>query len=52
MLRAVELGMSLSDLDLIDIGLLLDMIITKDADAREAGKPVVYQATQEDMDRL
>lgn len=50
MLRAVELGISVADLDLLDIGLVLDMFTEKindDADYEET-----YEATQEDMDNF
>ena len=47
MLRALEIGLSVRDLDLISIGLLLDMWTEK------ANDQVKYRriATQEDFDR-
>ncbi len=48
MLRALEIGLSVRDLDLISIGLLLDMWTEK------ANDQVKYRriATQEDFDRF
>lgn len=48
LLRCVQLGLSISDLDLLSIGLVNDMFIEKNND--EYDYP--YIATQEDIDRL
>lgn len=48
MLRCVQLGISISDLDLLSIGLVNDMFIESKND--EFKYPVL--ATQEDIDRL
>lgn len=48
MLRCVQLGISISDLDLLSIGLVNDMFIELKND--EFKYPVL--ATQEDIDRL
>ena len=48
LLRAVQLGLSLGDLDLLSIGLVNDLFI------EQANDDVPYQAiaTQEDFDRF
>ena len=46
LLRCVELGISVRDLDLLTIGLILDMWTEKDNDSIEYDRI----ATQEDMD--
>ena len=51
MLRCVEVGISIADLDLLTIGLILDMWTEKGNDAEYAKNPV-YAASQEDMDRF
>lgn len=48
MLRCVQLGISISDLDLLSVGLVNDMFIELKND--ECKYPVL--ATQEDIDRL
>lgn len=48
MLRAVQLGISVHDLDLLSIGLLTDMFIESQNDDEEYD----YLATQEDMDNF
>lgn len=48
LLRCVELGISISDLDLLTIGLILDMWTEKNND----GMPYATTATQEDFDRF
>lgn len=48
MLRAVQLGISVHDLDLLSIGLLTDMFIESQND----DEAYDYLATQEDMDNF
>ena len=48
MLRCVEVGLSMSDLDLLTVGLVLDMWTEKDNDNVDYGQ----LATQEDFDRF
>ncbi|GAA6514551.1 hypothetical protein K370107A2_15540 [Merdimmobilis hominis] len=48
MLRAVELGISISDLDLLTVGLVNDMFTEKLNDTVEPE----YIATQEDFDQF
>lgn len=48
MLRCLQVGLSLDDLDKIDIGLVNDMFIEMANDHEEWD----YKATQEDMDRF
>lgn len=48
MLRCVQLGISIRDLDLLSIGLVNDMFIEKANDDYE----YPYIATQEDIDAL
>ena len=48
LLRCVELGISVRDLELLTIGLILDMWTEKDNDS--AGYEEVRPATQEDFD--
>jgi len=48
LLRCIELGISLHDLDLLDIGMVLDMLAERSNDDLEW--PVI--ATQEDMDNF
>ena len=48
MLRCVELGLSISDLDLLTIGSVNDMFMEKSRDSMEWRE----QATQADMDRI
>lgn len=49
MLRSLELGLSLQDLDLLSIGMITDMYIEKANDAEYAQE---QEATQEDFDRF
>lgn len=48
MLRAKELGVSLSELDILTVGEVLDMLIERGNDGYEWE----YQATQADIDRM
>lgn len=48
MLRAVQLGISVRDLDLLTIGMINDMFVEAENDKLD--HPVI--ATQEDMDRF
>lgn len=47
-LRCVQCGISISDLDLLSIGMVNDMFI----ESRNDGYDYKYLATQEDIDRL
>jgi hypothetical protein len=48
MLRAVQLGISIADLDLLTIGLVIDMYTESANDHQDYDE----MATQEDMDRF
>lgn len=48
MLRCAELGLSISDLHYLSIGMVVDMITEKANDKEE----YPYIATQEDIDRM
>lgn len=48
LLRAVQLGVHISEMDLLTIGTLLDMVSELQAD----DLPPVYTASQQDMDRF
>lgn len=48
LLRCVETGLSISDLDLLSVGLVLDMWIEKGNDTLKYD----YVATQEDFDKF
>ena len=48
MLRCVELGLSIADLDLLTIGSVNDMFLEKSRDSMEWRE----QATQADMDKF
>lgn len=48
MLRCLEIGLRPSDLDLLDIGDVLDMMTERENDSAEYN----YLATQEDFDRF
>ena len=48
MLRAVQLGISIADLDLLTIGLVIDMCTESANDHQDYDE----MATQEDMDRF
>lgn len=52
MLRAVQLGISIEDLDLLDIGLVLDMFTECINDSEEQEQENIRQATQEDFDNF
>ena len=47
-LRAIEMGLSLSDMDLLSMGEITDLMIEKINDSYE----YPYVATQADIDRL
>ncbi len=47
LLRCVQIGLSLSDLDLLTIGMVNEMFIEKDNDDYEGW---IQKATQNDMD--
>ncbi len=47
LLRCVEIGLSLSDLDLLTIGMVNELLIEKDNDDIS----YCYKATQDDFDR-
>lgn len=51
LLRSVELGISISDLDLLTVGLVIDMWTEKANDSAKYGK-VAREATQEDFDKF
>ena len=48
LLRCVEVGISISDLDLLTIGLILDLWTEKGNDSEE----YAYVASQDDYDRF
>lgn len=48
MLRALNIGLSVADLDMLSIGMVVDMLIERANDECE----YAYIATQEDIDRL
>ena len=48
LLRAVQLGIQIGEMDLLTIGTLLDMYSELQAD----DMPPVYTASQDDMDRF
>lgn len=48
LLRAVQLGLSIADLDYLSVGMVFDMLVEKQNDSYEY--PVL--ATQADIDRL
>ena len=51
LLRSVELGISISDLDLLTIGLVIDMWTEKGNDGVKY-KKVAREATQEDFNKF
>ncbi len=51
MLRAIELGISVSDLDLLDIGIVMDMFTEKINDNCEP-EETVKEASQDDFDNF
>ena len=48
LLRCVQIGLSLTDLDLLTIGMVNEMFIAKDNDEAT----YEYKATQDDFDRF
>lgn len=48
LLRCVQMGLSMSDLDELSIGIVYDMMI----ESRNDDYEYAYKATQEDIDRL
>ena len=48
LLRCVQIGLTLSDLDLLTIGMVNEMFIEKDNDEATYN----YKATQDDFDRF
>lgn len=48
LLRCVELGLSMKDLDVLDVGMIYDMFIEKGNDNEEYAQV----ATQEDMNKF
>ena len=48
LLRCVQVGLSLSDLDLLTIGMVNEIFIEKDNDDIQFG----YKATQDDFDKF
>lgn len=51
LLRSVELGISISDLDLLTVGLVIDMWTEKANDSVKYEK-AAREATQEDFDKF
>ena len=51
LLRSVELGISISDLDLLTVGLVIDMWTEKANDSTKYEK-AAREATQEDFDKF
>lgn len=51
LLRSVELGISISDLDLLTVGLVIDMWTEKANDGAKYEK-VAREASQEDFDKF
>lgn len=49
MLRAVEVGISISDLDYLSIGMILDMFAEKINDADDSKTEDARMATEEDV---
>lgn len=49
LLRCTEIGLSMQDLDLLDMGMIYDMITEKGNDSWKGWKQV---ATQDDFDRF
>lgn len=52
MLRCVQIGLSMSDLDLLDVGMVYDMMIENDNDTAENAYNTEREATQADFDRF
>jgi len=52
MLRAVELGISVRDLDYLSVGMVMDMFTEKINDAQHDENSDVREATQEDIDNF
>lgn len=52
LLRCSQLGLSMSDLDYLDMGMVYDMIIEQANDAAEDSYDTVREATQADFDNF
>lgn len=52
MLRAVELGISVKDLDYLSVGMVMDMFAEKINDTEYEDKADVREATQADIDNF
>lgn len=52
MLRAVELGISVRDLDYLSVGMVMDMFTEKINDAQHDENADVREATQKDIDNF
>lgn len=50
MLRALEVGLRLTDLDLLSYGEVLDIVVEKHNDRYEAEDGIVYEASGSDFD--
>lgn len=48
LLRCIQLGIHISELDLLTIGTVLDMVTEMEKDS----EPPVYRASQDDMDKF
>lgn len=52
MLRAIQMGLSVADLELLTFGMLLDLITTWNNNNSNEDEEEVREATQADFDRL
>ena len=52
MLRCCQLGLSVSDLDLLDAGMVYDMMIENNNDTAEGANDTERMATQADFDNF
>ena len=52
LLRCVQLGLSMDDLEALDVGMVLDMMIENSNDAAESEYNTERAATQADFDRF
>lgn len=52
LLRCRQLGLSMSDLDLLDMGMVYDMFIEQENDEAKDAYDNVRNATQADFDRF
>lgn len=52
LLRCCQLGLSMSDLDLLDMGMVYDMLIEQANDQAEDVYDTIREATQADFDRF